>query len=195
MIDINREVARLCDQDGQLRPTIEELCSKPHFRLTAVLQAAIEHVLSHEHVRSQMKADPRRHQAVVDTIYFVSRTWERGQPRIAIDETSLAEHLLARLLQRPGVVLSQQARDSQTINSGNKPSPDARHAIKEKLGAELDFLLDLACQLAELLCDFNALKSRLSLTEELYGRAASGRPVPHRPWSRTTPVLRQLRPI
>ncbi len=148
-IDIMREIARLCDDNGKLRPSLDSVLSGSEYLVPMAVQLAIEHVLRRPELRARTQGDPAFTQLAIDALYLISRAWEDGGS-VRIDEDSICLHLLER-----------RRITCATVDERRKAFADL--ASEEELKA----LLNQLEVLAKLLCSFSALRDAIASEAEL----------------------------
>ena len=146
-IDAVRALAHGWAADGLYKIPSGTLTSQPRYRLVVGVQLAIEVVLRSTKLAARMARDPRLRQAAVDTLYMISREWERGETEIDLSTVALARHLL----KRRGKDISDLA-DYETIVELEKTVTEANAAA----------LTGALAHLSELLCDFQALHDAMA---------------------------------
>ncbi|HTO65663.1 MAG TPA: hypothetical protein VMM15_30935 [Bradyrhizobium sp.] len=143
-IDAVRALAHGWKADGDYKVPSGTLTSQPRYRLVVGVQLAIEAVLRSTKLAARMARDPRLRQAAVDTLYMISRAWERGETEIDLSAVALARHLLKRR--------GKDTNDRDAIAELEK-------TVTEANAAELTGAL---ARLSELLCDFQALHDAMA---------------------------------
>lgn len=138
LVDLIRAVADVAGSGDSLRMSESDLTSQRQL-FVATVQIAINEILRQPGLSERMRADSSYAQLVVDTLYYPSRCWERGDKIVAAAKANLAEYLKNRM----------SSEDSSGAG-GEGPSE-----------SDLDQLHGLLIQLLDDLAAFPALKSRL----------------------------------
>jgi hypothetical protein len=95
--DLQRELARLCDDTGYVTLSADRLVSHLGYRFNIMVQLAIEHLLDEEEVRDRFDQDPLFGQLAYDSLYYVSRNWLGGGGRLDLDESEIDAYLAGRV--------------------------------------------------------------------------------------------------
>jgi hypothetical protein len=149
MADVMRDIAMRCHPDGKVRPSDVEL-QKPEYLLAASIQIVIGVVLERDAMRQRAEAEPRFMQWSIDSLYLLSRAWERQDRTVKLNRKSIVQGLLLRG-GRTGVP-DDQAEDA-LLNSG--------------MGLiDLDIIDQHVDLFTSLLCDRAALLAELSTARQ-----------------------------
>ncbi|WP_325739533.1 hypothetical protein [Bradyrhizobium sp.] len=151
-IDVVRALAHGWTEDGLYKVQSGTLTSQPRYRLAVGVQLAIEVVQRSTKLAARTARDPRLRQTAVDTLYMISREWERGETEIDLSAAALAKHLLKR-----------RGKDTSDL-ADEAAITELEKTVMEANVAELTGALG---RLSELLCDFRALHDAM----EKEGRA------------------------
>jgi hypothetical protein len=146
-IDLVRALGHGWTEDGRYGVPSGTLGTQPRYRLEAAVQLAIEHVLRGGRLAQRCARDPRLRQLAVDTLYMISRAWERGATEIDLSEAALAKDLLRRR--------GREVHDLPDDAAAAELDKTVVEASSEELAAAL-------ARLAELLCDFGVLSAALA---------------------------------
>ncbi|WP_334387185.1 hypothetical protein [Bradyrhizobium sp. AZCC 2262] len=92
-IDVVRALAHDWTEDGSYKIPSGTLTSQPRYRIAVGVQLAIEVVLRSTTLAARTARDPRLRQIAVDTLYMISREWERGETEIDLSDAALAKYL------------------------------------------------------------------------------------------------------
>ena len=141
-IDVVRALAHGWTAEGLYKIPSGTLTSQPRYRLAVGVQLAIEVVLRSTKLAARTARDPRLRQTAVDTLYMISREWERGEAEIDLSASALVKHLLKR-----------RGKGTNGLNDEDAVA-ELEKTVTEANFAELTGAL---ARLSELLCDFQAL--------------------------------------
>jgi hypothetical protein len=148
--DLQRELARLCDEAGNVTLSPDQLVSHLGYRFNIMVQLAVEHLLNEEEMRDRLDQDPLFGQLAYDALYYVSRSWLGGDGELDVNEAPIDTYLAVRLKDRhePG------------LHGADDPEADTR--IGEVLGPlDRQFLIDKVRRIANLLANPTLLQNEL----------------------------------
>jgi hypothetical protein len=141
-IDVVRALAHGWTEAGIYNIRSGTLTLQPRYRLAVGVQLAIELILRGTKLEARTARDPRLRQMAVDSLYMISRAWERGETQIVISKGALAKHLLER-----------RGNDRDGLND-----EEAINELQQTVvAANLTELADALSRLASFLYDFQAL--------------------------------------
>jgi hypothetical protein len=146
-IDVVRALAHGWTEDGLYKIPSGTLTSQPRYRLAVGTQLAIEVILRGTKLAARTARDPRLRQMAVDTLYMISREWERGESEVDLSHGALAKHLL----KRRGKNLNDLSEEEAVV--------ELEKMVSEANAAELT---DALGRLSDLLCDFQALHDAMA---------------------------------
>jgi hypothetical protein len=150
--DLQRELARLCDEAGNVTLGADQLVSHLGYRFNIMVQLAIEHLLNEEEMRDRLDQDPLFGQLAYDALYYVSRSWLGGDGDLDVDDASIDAYLAVRLKDR----------------HDGAAEPEAGARIGEVLGPlDRQFLIDKVRRIAGLLANPTLLQSELLARADL----------------------------
>ncbi len=156
-IGIRREIARICNADGSLRPPVNDICTQAEYLLQMTVQLAIEHVLRSRDIHRRVHDDDSFAQLALDVLYMISRAWYDGRP-VKIDEDSVRDDLVARRCV-PGT--PEQARETLRRTASDE---------------DIRTLTEKAQRLARLLTSFKAIHAAI-LAEDSFKALPSPPPL------------------
>lgn len=161
VMDVRRELARLCHDDGSLRPDPVQVVKDAQFLVPMAAQLAIEHVLRHRDIRLRVENDAAFAQLALDVLYMISRAWENGEDEVVISEAAVHKELVDR-----------RCRD------GDRDAAEAELAASAT-DADIATLTAEALQLARLMTSFPSIGSAIfAEPESLLPTAAALPPFP-----------------
>jgi hypothetical protein len=154
--DLQRELARLCDEAGNVTLTADQLVSHLGYRFNLMVQLAIEHLLNEEEMRDRLDQDPLFGQLAYDALYYVSRSWLGGDGELDVNDAPIDAYLAIRL------------KDRRELGLNGADEPEAGARIGEVLGPlDRQFLIDKVRRIANLLATPALLQSELLSHSEL----------------------------
>jgi hypothetical protein len=146
-IDVVRGLAHGWTEAGIYEIPSGTLTLQPRYRLAVGVQLAIELVLRGTKLAARTARDPRLRQMAVDTLYMISREWERGETEINLSNGALAKHLLER----------------RGKNTDDLDEKEAIEQLKQMVvEANVTELTNALSRLAAFLCDFQALHDAMA---------------------------------
>jgi hypothetical protein len=150
LADLVRAIAHIAGAGSELRLDNLTLTS-PKQLFTATVQASINQILQKPDIAARMTEDPSFAQLAIDTLYYPSRCWARGETRIPASEADLRRYLAERMAIADAVA-------------------------GERLRSEIGLLHDLLIELLEDLATFPTLRLKLMDRPAFDGTAGSGLP-------------------
>jgi hypothetical protein len=151
--DIGRAISLEQGDGNTLAPTADALRTQLHFRLKATVQLAVEDILGGDAMARRCKEDPAFAHLAVDTLYALSRAWERGDTVFNGSREALDTYLKGRLK----ASRVQTHADPSTDATPPDPDPDPRPEPRID-PSDLDALEEAQRGLFEHLKDFSRLK-------------------------------------
>ena len=179
VFDLRRELSKICDSDGQITLGPGETRTNLGYRLTIMMQLALELVLEGDALRDRLDQDPHFGQLAYDTLYYISRKWEESQEQLDLSDGAITNYLGTRMrLDSEGIAMRGDSETDKQDGEGAWDNPDNGATTAEKSGSgsqtrlplsniDLDFLFDEVRTLAALLAEPKKLVVELQATSKL----------------------------
>lgn len=165
VFDLQRELSRLCDEDGNILVLLRELRSHYGYRFHIAMQLAIEHILAEDEMRDRIDQEPYFGQFAYDALYYLSRCWQKGERALDLSDAAIDAYLARRI--------DTHWAEEQLNGDGDAADPDAdaervRKIVGDAVNAiDHEALKDSVRRLAGLLAAPERLIRALSADENL----------------------------
>ncbi|HSL70033.1 MAG TPA: hypothetical protein VK864_07300, partial [Longimicrobiales bacterium] len=141
VVDLQREIAALRDDEGRVRTAPEDIVSARRNIIDITFQVAIESTLGQRDVIQVMQYRPEFRRLLHDAMYYVSRHWLAGAEEVDLSDAGRDDFLV--------YLESRTGRDEERRpNANDHDSADTRPSVTEN---DLDFLFDQVRILADFL--------------------------------------------
>lgn len=150
-VDLERELAALRADGGEVTADSRALLSSPRNRIAATFQVAIELWMAQRPVRELMAERPELRRLLNDAMYYLSRLWIAGEETVALPPISVSSAGFNAFVK---YMEGRTGRDEESPGeerSGPAPSPPQEEGGLN--GEDCEFLYGYVCLLADFLSD------------------------------------------
>jgi hypothetical protein len=95
--DLRRQLARMRNSDGTISLPSGVVRTELAYRFDVLIQVAVEWLLDQPVLRERLNQDEDFTQSVYDTLYYPSRMWEQGQPKLDVSSNAFFSYLGRRM--------------------------------------------------------------------------------------------------